>query len=103
MRSWGHILGHIFTLRSPRSAGGVSEELEPLSILDPFGRLARFQQSTEALLKSRFWAVGLACLLLFCIAPASALAGSIVGKVTAVGGAPIPHARACARKSGGGG
>jgi hypothetical protein len=51
-------------------------------------------------LKSRYWAVGLACFLLFCIAPASALAGSIVGKVTAVGGAPIPHARACARKSG---
>lgn len=45
--------------------------------------------------------VGLACFLLFCIAPPSALAGSIVGKVTAVGGAPIPHARACARKSGG--
>lgn len=45
--------------------------------------------------------VGLACFLLFCIAPPSALAGSIVGKITAVGGAPIPHARACARKSGG--
>jgi len=39
--------------------------------------------------------VGLACFLLFCVAPASALAGSIVGKITAVGGAPIPHARAC--------
>jgi Carboxypeptidase regulatory-like domain/Divergent InlB B-repeat domain len=51
-------------------------------------------------LKSRFWAVGLACFLLLCVAPASALAGSIVGKITAVGGAPIPHARACARKSG---
>jgi hypothetical protein len=51
-------------------------------------------------MKSRFWAVGLACFLLFCVAPASALAGSIVGKITAVGGAPIPHARACARKSG---
>jgi hypothetical protein len=71
-----------------------------LSILDPFGRLARFHQSTEALLKSRFWAVALACFLLFCIAPVSALAGSITGKITAVGGAPIPHARACARKSG---
>jgi hypothetical protein len=66
-----------------------------LSILDRFGRLARFQQSTEALLKSRFWAVGLACFLLFCVAPASALAASISGKITAVGGAPIPHARAC--------
>ena len=51
-------------------------------------------------MKSRFWTVGLACFLLFCVAPASALAGSIVGKITAVGGAPIPHARACARKSG---
>jgi hypothetical protein len=71
-----------------------------LSILGPFGRLARFQQSTEALLRSRFWAVGLACSLLFFVAPASASAGSIVGKITAVGGAPIPHARACARKSG---
>lgn len=71
-----------------------------MSILDKFGRLGRFQQSTEALLKSRFWAVGLACVLLFCLAPASALAGSIVGKITAIGGAPIPHARACARKSG---
>jgi hypothetical protein len=56
--------------------------------------------STEALLKTKFWAVGVACFLLFCIAPASALAGSIVGKITDVGGAPIPHARACARKSG---
>jgi hypothetical protein len=52
-------------------------------------------------LKSRFWAVGLACFLLFCVAPASALAGSIVGKITAVGGAPIPQARACARLVGG--
>jgi Carboxypeptidase regulatory-like domain/Divergent InlB B-repeat domain len=66
-----------------------------LSILDPFGRLARFQQSTEAVLKSRFWAVALACFLVFCVAPVSALAGSITGKITAVGGAPIPHARAC--------
>jgi hypothetical protein len=56
--------------------------------------------STGASLKTKFWAVGLSCVLLFCIAPASALAGSIVGKITAVGGAPIPHARACARKSG---
>ena len=46
-------------------------------------------------MKSRFWAVGLACFLLFCVAPASALAASISGKITAVGGAPIPHARAC--------
>lgn len=45
--------------------------------------------------------VGLACLLFFCAAPAGALAGSITGTITAVGGAPIPHARACARKSGG--
>jgi hypothetical protein len=66
-----------------------------LSTLDPFGRLARFQQSTEALLKSRFWGIGLACFLLFCVAPASGLAASISGKITAVGGAPIPHARAC--------
>lgn len=55
---------------------------------------------TGALLKTRFWAGGLACFLLFCVAPASALAGSITGKITAVGGAPIPHARACAQKSG---
>jgi hypothetical protein len=46
-------------------------------------------------LKSRFWVVGLACFLLFCVTPASALAASISGKITAVGGAPIPHARAC--------
>jgi hypothetical protein len=52
-------------------------------------------------LKSRFWAVALACLLLFCIAPVSALAGSITGKITAVGGAPIPRAQACAREVGG--
>jgi hypothetical protein len=71
-----------------------------VSILDQSGRLARFQQPTEAPLKSKFWMVGLACLLLFCVAPASASAGSIVGKITAVGGAPIPHARACARRSG---
>jgi hypothetical protein len=51
--------------------------------------------STGASLKTKFWAVGLSCFLLFCVAPASALAGSIVGKVTTVGGAPIPHARAC--------
>ena len=51
-------------------------------------------------MRSRFWAVGLACSLLFFVAPAGALAGSITGKITAVGGAPIPHARACARKSG---
>jgi hypothetical protein len=56
--------------------------------------------STGASLKTKFWAVGLSCFLLFCIAPASALAGSIVGKVTTAAGAPIPHARACARKSG---
>jgi hypothetical protein len=49
-------------------------------------------------LKSKFLVVGLACFLLFCVAPASALAGSIVGKITAVGGAPVPHARACVRK-----
>ncbi len=72
-----------------------------MSILNPFGRLARFQQATEAPLKSKFLVVGLACFFLFCVAPASALAGSITGKITAVGGAPIPHARACARKSGG--
>src|ERR1700742_4019507 len=48
--------------------------------------------------KSRFWAVGLACFLLFCVAPAGALAASISGKITAaVGGAPIPHAQACVR------
>jgi hypothetical protein len=46
--------------------------------------------------KSRLWAVGLTCFLLLCVAPASALAASISGKITAVGGAPIPHARACA-------
>jgi hypothetical protein len=54
------------------------------------------------LLKSRFWAVGLACFLLFCVAPTSALAGSIGGKITAVGGAPIPHARACVHDVSGG-
>lgn len=54
-------------------------------------------------MKSRFLAVGLASFLFFCAAPAGAMAGSIVGKITAVGGAPIPHARACARRSGEGG
>jgi Carboxypeptidase regulatory-like domain/Divergent InlB B-repeat domain len=54
-------------------------------------------------LKSKFWAVGIACFLLFCVAPASALAGSIVGKITAVGGAPIDGARACVREVGGNG
>jgi 5-hydroxyisourate hydrolase-like protein (transthyretin family) len=44
---------------------------------------------TEALLKSKFWAVGVACFLLLCAAPASALAGSISGTVTADGGGPI--------------
>jgi hypothetical protein len=46
-------------------------------------------QSTGALLKTKFWAVGLACFLLFCVAPASALAGTISGTITADGGGPI--------------
>lgn len=66
-----------------------------MSTLHAFGRLARFQQSTGVLLKSRFWAVALACFLVFCLAPAGALAASISGKITAVGGAPIPHGQAC--------
>lgn len=49
-------------------------------------------------MKSKSWAVGLACSLLFCVAPASALAGSISGTITAASGAPIAHARACVRK-----
>jgi hypothetical protein len=53
-------------------------------------------------LKSRFWAVGLACFLLFCVAPASAFAASISGKITVGGGAPIPHARACVQDVSGG-
>ena len=48
-------------------------------------------------MKSKFLVVGLACFLLFCVAPASALAGSVFGKITAVGGAPIAHAQACVR------
>jgi len=49
-------------------------------------------------LKSKFLVVGLACFLLFCVAPASALAGTVFGKITAAGGAPVPHAQACVRK-----
>ena len=49
-------------------------------------------------MKSKFLVVGFACFLLFCVAPASALAGSITGKITAAGGAPVPHAQACVRK-----
>ncbi len=53
-------------------------------------------------MKSKFLVVGLACFLLFYVAPASALAGSVFGKITAVGGAPIPHARACVHDVSGG-
>jgi hypothetical protein len=90
-----------FVLRAMAWGGEGREGLDALSILDAFGRPARFQQSTETLLRSKFLVVGLACSLLCFVAPASALAGSIVGKVTGVGGAPIPHARACAQRSGG--
>jgi hypothetical protein len=49
----------------------------------------RSNPSTEAQLKSKFWAVGVACFLIFCVVPASALAGSISGTITADGGGPL--------------
>jgi Divergent InlB B-repeat domain len=52
----------------------------------------------EALLKSKFWTVGLACFLLFCVAPASALAGSISGIVTGEGAGPLLNATVCAQR-----
>jgi len=51
-------------------------------------------------LKSKFWAVGLACFLLFCVAPASALAGSISGTVTVEGQVPGEAVSVCALGSG---
>jgi Carboxypeptidase regulatory-like domain/Divergent InlB B-repeat domain len=54
--------------------------------------------------KSKFWAVGVACLLLFCAAPASAFAGSISGTVTnAATGLPMSGVTACAEGVGSGG
>jgi carboxypeptidase family protein/List-Bact-rpt repeat protein len=48
-------------------------------------------------LKAKFWAVGVACFLLFCVAPASALAGSISGTVTeADSGLPMDEVTVCA-------
>jgi hypothetical protein len=53
--------------------------------------------STEAQLKSKFWAIGIACFLIFCVAPASALAASISGTVTeASTGLPRDEVTACA-------
>ncbi len=40
-------------------------------------------------MKSKFWAVGIACFLILCAAPASAFAGSISGTITADGGGPL--------------
>jgi hypothetical protein len=51
-------------------------------------------------LKSKFLAVGLACFLLFCIVPASALAGSISGTVTVEGQVPAEMVVVCALGSG---
>jgi hypothetical protein len=54
----------------------------------------------EAQLKSKFWAVGVTCFLLFCIAPASALASSISGTLTdAESGLPVSEFMACAESS----
>jgi Carboxypeptidase regulatory-like domain/Divergent InlB B-repeat domain len=51
----------------------------------------------EALLKSKFWAVGVACFLVFCVAPASAFAGSISGQVTdAATALPMDEVNVCA-------
>ncbi len=52
----------------------------------------------EALLKLKFWSVGLACFLLFCAAPASALASSISGVVTGEGAAPLASVTVCAQR-----
>jgi Divergent InlB B-repeat domain len=49
-------------------------------------------------LKSKFWTVGLACFLLFCVAPASALASSISGVVTGEGAAPLASVTVCAQR-----
>jgi Carboxypeptidase regulatory-like domain/Divergent InlB B-repeat domain len=47
-------------------------------------------------LRLKSWAIGIACLFLFCIAPASALAGTISGTVTDGGGAPQEGFVVCA-------
>ena len=53
-------------------------------------------------MKTKFWAVGLACFLVFCVAPASALAGSISGQVTnAATGTQMDEVTACAERVGG--
>jgi hypothetical protein len=49
-------------------------------------------------LKTKFWTVGLACLLVFCVVPASALASSIGGVVTG-GGGPLANVYVCAEGS----
>ena len=55
-------------------------------------------------MKSKFWAVGLACFLVFCVVPASAFAGSISGTVTnKATGLPMDEVTACAEKVGGSG
>lgn len=55
-------------------------------------------------MKSKFWAIGIACLLLFCLAPASALAGSVSGTVTDAGtGLPLGEGFVCAQPEEGSG
>jgi hypothetical protein len=57
----------------------------------------------EAQLKAKFWTVGVALFLVFCVAPASALAGSISGRVTnAATGLPKGEVTVCAEPAGGG-
>jgi hypothetical protein len=58
----------------------------------------------EAQLKTKFWAVGVACFFMFCVAPASALAGSISGSITdAATGLPMDEVTVCAEGVNGGG
>ena len=54
-------------------------------------------------MKSKFCAVGIACFLLFCVVPASALAGSISGIVTGEGAGPLLNATVCAQMLSGAG
>lgn len=55
-------------------------------------------------MKAKFWAVGLASFLVFCVVPASAFAGSISGKVTnKATGLPMDEVTACAENPEGSG